>query len=40
MEWVLYGESSHADSIMTTRNGFEGDVAQAMGVAIHELVQR
>ena len=29
MEWVLHGESSHAGSIMTTRNGFADDVAQA-----------
>jgi len=29
MEWILHGESSHAGSSRTSRNGFEDDVAQA-----------
>ena len=34
MEWVLHGESSHACSIMTTRNGLEDDVVQAKACKI------
>ena len=34
MEWILHGESSHAGSIRTTRNGFENDVAQARACKI------
>ncbi len=31
---VLHGESSHAESIRTTRNGFADDVAQASACKI------
>jgi len=34
MDLVLHGESSHAGSIRTTRNGFAGDVAQASAYKI------
>ena len=34
MEWVLHGESSHAGSIRTTRNGFADDVTQASACKI------
>jgi hypothetical protein len=34
MAWVLHGESSHAGSIGTTRNGLADDVAQASACKI------
>ncbi len=34
MEWAVHGESSHAGSIKTTRNGFEDDVEQARACMI------
>ncbi len=32
--WVLHGESSHVESIRTTRKGFANDVAQASALRI------
>ena len=34
IEWVLHGESSHAKSIRTTRNGFADNVAHASACKI------